>query len=298
MVHWSRAWTSSQSPDRRLPLKRPRALPDLTVVDLVSSPVRLRRDRRLLAGGDDRVTLSLALSGGGRIAHVGRELARTAGSAFLCSHADGSETVIPETSRGINISVPRKVLNEKVPQLTNHFMRPIAPESEALRLLVDYLALLKRDRELTNVSLRRLTAAHVHDLVALALGASRDATEIARKRGLRAARLRAIKADIMDSLATPSLSLAQIASRQHVTPRYVQALFEDEGRTFSTYLLDQRLEQVHQMLRDPSRSSSPISSIALDAGFGDISHFNRAFRRRYGMTPRDVRAAAIGEREA
>jgi AraC-like DNA-binding protein len=272
-----------------------RVLPDLTLVHLVSSPVRLKRDRRVLAD-DDRVTLSLALSGGGRIAHVGRELTRTAGSAFLCSHADGSETIIPETSRGINISVPRKVLAEKVPRLTDHFMRPIAPGSEPLKLLVDYVSVLKRDHALTNASLRRIVAAHVHDLVALTLGASRDATEIAKNRGLRAARLRAIKADIMDFLAMPGLSLSQIASRQHVTPRYVQALFEDEGRTFSTYLLDQRLEQVYQMLRDPLHIARPIGSIALDAGFGDLSHFNRAFRRRYGVTPSDVRAAAKGER--
>ena len=36
-----------------------------------------------------------------------------------------------------------------------------------------------------------------------------------------------------------------------------------------------------------------IIDIAFAAGFGDVSHFNRMFRRRFGDTPSDVRAAAM-----
>ena len=34
---------------------------------------------------------------------------------------------------------------------------------------------------------------------------------------------------------------------------------------------------------------SAIATIAYDVGFGDLSYFNRRFRRQYGMTPREVR---------
>jgi AraC-like DNA-binding protein len=37
-----------------------------------------------------------------------------------------------------------------------------------------------------------------------------------------------------------------------------------------------------------------ITDIAFASGFGDVSHFNRVFRRRYGDTPSGVRAAARG----
>jgi len=273
-----------------------RALPGLSVVDLVSTPVHLWRDRKLL-DGDDRVTLSITLAGSGSISHVGRELTRAVGSGFLCSHADEFKSTIPIASRNVNVSIPRSALAEMVPHLTDHFMRPISPNTEALRLLVDYVGVLGRDDAMTSADLRRLTVAHVHDLVALALGASRDMAEIARERGLRAARLQSIKADILNSLAAPGLSLPQIAARHGVTPRYVQALFERDGTSFSRYLLDQRLARVDRMLRDPMQLARAIGAIALDAGFGDLSHFNRAFRRRYGATPSDVRAKAIRERE-
>ena len=46
------------------------------------------------------------------------------------------------------------------------------------------------------------------------------------------------------------------------------------------------------MLIDPRYADRGISAVAYEAGFGDLSYFNRTFRRRYGATPSDVRAAA------
>jgi AraC-like DNA-binding protein len=132
----------------------------------------------------------------------------------------------------------------------------------------------------------------VYDLVALALGATRDAAEIANGRGVRAARLHAIKTEIFKGLNRQDLSLGSLAARHGVTARYVQMLFEREGTTFSRFLLDQRLARAHRMLRDPRFAKRTITAIAYEAGFGDLSHFNRAFRRRYGETPSDVRAGS------
>jgi AraC-like DNA-binding protein len=47
------------------------------------------------------------------------------------------------------------------------------------------------------------------------------------------------------------------------------------------------------MLTTPNRSDRTISAIAFDAGFGDLSHFNRLFRRRFGATPSEVRAETL-----
>lgn len=107
----------------------------------------------------------------------------------------------------------------------------------------------------------------------------------------RAARLRAIKTDVLQALGDHDLTVTAIAARHHVTPRYVQMLFESEGTTYSRFLLLQRLAVAHRMLCDPRFAARTVSAIALEAGFGDLSHFNRDFRRRYGESPSDVRAA-------
>lgn len=43
------------------------------------------------------------------------------------------------------------------------------------------------------------------------------------------------------------------------------------------------------MLCDPRYVGWTVSAIAFEAGFGDVSYFNRRFRRRYGGSPTDVR---------
>jgi AraC-like DNA-binding protein len=43
------------------------------------------------------------------------------------------------------------------------------------------------------------------------------------------------------------------------------------------------------MLTDTRYADRTISDIAFAVGFGDLSTFNREFRRRFGVTPSDVR---------
>jgi AraC-like DNA-binding protein len=128
--------------------------------------------------------------------------------------------------------------------------------------------------------------------MALMVGATRDAAYIAEGRGLRAARLRAVMADISAHLEDGGLTAAVVAARQRVTPRYAHMLFEGEGLTFSEFVLGQRLARAHRLLTDPRCSERTIGSIAFDVGFGDLSYFNRAFRRRYNATPTEVRHSA------
>jgi AraC-like DNA-binding protein len=49
------------------------------------------------------------------------------------------------------------------------------------------------------------------------------------------------------------------------------------------------------MLTSPRCAELPIGTIAYEAGFGDLSNFNHAFRRAYGMKPSDVRSTALGK---
>src|SRR5689334_5647639 len=90
-----------------------------------------------------------------------------------------------------------------------------------------------------------LVVTHMHDLAALAVGATRDAAAIARSRGVRAARLQAIKADVVKNLGQRTLSASTIAIRHGVTPRYVSMLFESEPESFSEYVLRQRIVRAH-----------------------------------------------------
>jgi AraC-like DNA-binding protein len=269
-----------------------RALPGLKIGSAVNSGLRVERTRALIADGNDDVLLAIPLAGKHIVTHLGREVAIAAGEAVPMSNSDLSRVTNPDGARFLGVGVPRQVLASLVPRIEDAFMRPIPRGNEALRLLVGYLKLLDEDRALASPELRRLAVAHVHDLVALAIGASRDAAVIAVGRGVRAARLAAIKADIAAHLGHGDLTVGDMAARQRVTPRYVQSLFETEGTTFSRFMLAQRLLLAHRMLTDPRHAAWKTITIAHAAGFADLSYFNRAFRRHYGASPSDVREAA------
>jgi transcriptional regulator GlxA family with amidase domain len=93
-------------------------------------------------------------------------------------------------------------------------------------------------------------------------------------------------------LVDEDVSAPALAKRQRVTSRFIHKLFEGEETTLSQFVLRQRLARAHRMLTDPLHGHQTISVIACDAGFGDLSTFNRAFRRHFGATPSEVRAAA------
>ncbi|MCC8937575.1 helix-turn-helix transcriptional regulator [Bradyrhizobium sp. Arg68] len=145
---------------------------------------------------------------------------------------------------------------------------------------------------MTTPELAAAFADHVCDLLALALGPTRDAAEQARTRGLPAARLQAIKDDMAANLRWPELSVHGIAARHGVSVRYVQQIFEESGLTFTAYLTEQRLTAAYKALRRRAPVDVPVSTIAFDCGFASVAHFNRLFRRRFGCTPSDVRNAA------
>jgi len=129
--------------------------------------------------------------------------------------------------------------------------------------------------------------------MAAVVAATRGGRAAAEGRGIAAARLRAIMIDIRTHLDDGDLSVAKVAQRQRMTPRYVHKLFEKEGFTFSSFVRDQRLASAHRMLSDPRLADRSIGSVAFDVGFGDLSYFNRTFRRRYGATPGEIRQSAL-----
>jgi AraC-like DNA-binding protein len=69
-------------------------------------------------------------------------------------------------------------------------------------------------------------------------------------------------------------------------------LLEGEGTSFSEFVLAQRLLRARRILTDPRMADHTIASIAYEVGFGDLSYFNRTFRRHYGASPSEVREEA------
>lgn len=98
-----------------------------------------------------------------------------------------------------------------------------------------------------------------------------------------------IKDHIERNLADPGLDPARVADAFGISTRYLHKLFRPERETVAHYIRDLRLERVRLRLLDSCFADRPISALAFDAGFGDLSGFNRAFKATYGVSPRELR---------
>jgi AraC-like DNA-binding protein len=270
-----------------------RSLPGLGLASSVYSPCHRWHAAEHIDSDD--LLFGVALSGGCVLHQRGREaVIGQQGEAVLASAAHPVEVIIGAPSRHIALRLPRAILEARIADLDACIARRIPRNTEGLPLLTSYVDAF-RLTELTNPAFCDLVVSHVYDLVALLLGAKGDARHLAQRRGARAARLAAILREIERRIGDPGLSAITIALLLGVTPRYVHLLLEETGKSFTCHVLQRRLENAAALLRDPHWSSRKIADIAAEAGFTDMSYFNRAFRRHFGATPSDIREAAMRE---
>lgn len=116
----------------------------------------------------------------------------------------------------------------------------------------------------------------------------RHAADQGARQHIREELRNSIVAYVKVHIGNPKLSTATVAHRFGISPRYLQKLFEDSDHTFAETLSMIRLHKIADELQAPSSRRRSISEIAYRWGYSDLSSFCRAFRRRYGMSARQL----------
>jgi AraC-like DNA-binding protein len=252
------------------------------------SPASYGRSRELLRDGNDDLLFEISATSSLYVDQSDRTLRQGEGAlvdnarcGYICSATAGT---------GLIVSLPRKTLLNLVPSAEDVARLPtVGGDRLEMVLLRNYLATLLDSRAVGDATLQ-VAGAHVLDLVSLALGATGDVAHRATARGLRAARALTVRRSVSAQLRNPRLSSADVAKANAISERYMRQLFADIGTSFSDFLIERRLELAHRLLVSPLHRNRRISEIAFEAGFSDLSHFNRRYRARYGDTPSSVRA--------
>lgn len=247
------------------------------------------RERALLEDGSDDVILHLQLSGARELQQSGRSATALPGGAVFSLNAEPSVIRLPSGADFVSISLPHAAISARANRIEDAAAIELSPNHPSVRLLSAYLAVVDRSRD-ADPALGQLMAGHLIDLAAhladSALGHDRD-----EKRRLGAVRLAAVKADI-DANLNSDVSASALGARHGVSDRYIHKLFAAEQTTVSHYVRGLRLERVRRRLGDPRYRTRTIAELVFEAGFGDISTFNRAYRQHFGETPSETRERA------
>lgn len=92
-------------------------------------------------------------------------------------------------------------------------------------------------------------------------------------------------------LGDPDFGPAELADALGVSDRYLRALFASEGDSASRFIAECRLDRSRRMVADPAQRHRALADIARANGFVSQSHFSRAFRARFGVSPSASRPA-------
>ncbi|HEX2593251.1 MAG TPA: AraC family transcriptional regulator [Rhizomicrobium sp.] len=272
-----------------------RALPTLRFGWGTVGASHYERTRKIVAADNNDFVLMMNLQGAFSVSQPGRSVKLEPGDAFLtaCSETGAFSRVSP--GKILFLRMPHESVATVVRNAYSNVGRLIPHNTEGLRLLAGYLRLLDEGDPLTSAKAQSIVTGHVRDLLALTLGSLGDALEASEERGgVKAARLAAIKAHIDGQSADHDLTAGSVAAFFRISERHLQRLFKEEGATFSNFVLAKRLSNAYEaIVRGRDDDARNISQIAYDCGFGDISYFNRCFRRRYGSSPARLRSAPM-----
>jgi len=256
----------------------------------IHTPAHVLRSPELMHDGANDLFLTTTRGRGCVIRTPDGESMLPAGGIALLSKARMHEVVTPWGGASMAVQVTHAGLARLLPGLEEapvRIFQPGEPGTPGAALALGYAGLLARGG--LEASALAGAVEHLHALVAGAIDARWAAGLPPGREADVAPRLALIQHDIRAHLDWSGLSLTAIARRHHLTPRQVQRLFARQGTSFTDFLSAARLERARALLADPRHRHRRVLEIALECGFDNVTAFNRAFRRRWGMTPSEAR---------
>jgi AraC-like DNA-binding protein len=109
---------------------------------------------------------------------------------------------------------------------------------------------------------------------------------------LKVYHLKSVKDFVLAHLCDPDLDITAIAHGVNLSARYIHHLFASEPLRLMEWVWDIRLIRAARELGRQEEQRRSIGEIAYACGFNDRSHFSHAFRRRFGISPREFRVCA------
>jgi len=93
---------------------------------------------------------------------------------------------------------------------------------------------------------------------------------------------------LSENFTDPSMCLTKLSDQFHISESYLSHLFKDKtGQNVSVYLETLRLTAAADRLRDPACN---LSALYAELGYNNPTTFRRAFKKRYGITPSEMRS--------
>jgi len=220
----------------------------------------------------------------------GKALRLLGGRSYLFSHAATYRTQPLSIYKTRTIAFPGSLLRQRVRDLQPFYaLSDCVTTTGGLSLINSFAEHFSQgaadwsDCEVTALSDQFL------DLLALFLTTG-NSTVAGSESYMRASHRQRALHHIRVHAGDPDLSPARVAQACGISLGYLHEVFRGLDMGVEEKIFEERLELARRLLTDLRRKRLPIQTLAYEAGFNDPAHFSRRFKRRFGVTPGELRA--------
>lgn len=281
--HWALVPTASRHCDVR---QHERQHGDCRLIDVGVGPCRGERGQNRIAySPDDGFYITLYRSGTLNFTIGGRDHTLRRGDILIWDPAMPSSFFSDCGSSGVTIHFPGRLVERRLGKLGPLYgfkTNPNDPRSTVLRSHLSTLCSV-----IDRIPTRQLADLHG---ATLELAFSCAIKERLQDRKDRARTLlAAIRTDIRENLGQEPVTPSATAKRLKINLRVLQELLAAHRASYGELLTEVRMKRASALLRTASAQELPVQEIALSLGFYDTPHFSNAFRRHFGVSPRQYR---------
>ncbi len=245
----------------------------------------LRLRSHIARSSDDLCFVNLQRDGVGRYTQRGHEQICGPGDLAVADTTEPFEIANGRDFQLFCFAVPRHLLPRNFYERPRLTLSATEAGRALSRTLASYADLCLSAQAPSDIA--ALSGAHIVNLMSHATGVLAEGPS----ERMNAPVLLSMMLDHIDCHSDdPDLSAATLARKFHCSERHVHKLFSETGRSVGEHVNGKRILVCTRDLLDNHRNRT-IAGIAFAAGFRDISHFNRLFKRCNGVAPREFRRA-------
>jgi len=259
---------------------------EVVLTDILLSEQRIRRNSQHISRLDkDCYYLQLIHRGHVNVIQQGAtHHSNAARGAIFCATEEYELQCMGEV-RAFYLEIPRNQFAQRFPREQIPVAATINSTQGLGRIATEFCDMLAREGSALEKDSRAHLGGQLMDMLAFTL-LSGERGMPASDGSVQQARLRSIQQWIEIHIGDPDLSLEKIAGANDVSLRYLHLLFRQCEMSASEWIWNRRLQLCYdQIAKSDGRS---ITSIAFNHGFNSSAHFSTMFRRRYGVSPREL----------